>query len=140
MIRRALSWLFIALGWISLGLGVLGIFLPLLPTTPFVLLAAFLFSKGSERMHRWLREHPSFGRYIRDWEAEQVIPFVGKLAGTLVMVPSVIWAIATREIPALLALGMVSALVALLAYIWSRPSVRSATRGDPAVVDTGEDG
>ena len=83
----------IACGSLALGLGTLGIFLPLLPTTPFVLLAAFFFSRGSERLHGWLVDHPKFGRYVRNWETEQVIPPAGKYASTLMMVPSVSWVI-----------------------------------------------
>ncbi|MFP2768097.1 YbaN family protein [Oceanisphaera sp. KMM 10153] len=63
--------LFALLGCISLGLGMLGAFLPVLPTTPFVLLAACLFGKSSPRVHRWLVNHPWFGGMIRDWQAHR---------------------------------------------------------------------
>jgi len=116
----------IVFGLLALGLGIVGIFLPLLPTTPFVLLAAFFFSRGSDRLHRWLADHPRFGVYVRDWEAEQVIPPIGKYASTLVMVPSVSWAIASRDIPWMLEAGMVVTVAAVLWYIWSRPSYRSS--------------
>lgn len=55
---------FFALGWVNVALGVLGIVLPLLPTTPFLLLAAYLFARSSERCHRWLLEHRQLGPYI----------------------------------------------------------------------------
>lgn len=61
MIRCSARWLFVAVGWSSLGMGVLGVFLPLLPTTPFILLAAFFFSRGPERLHCWLVERPAMG-------------------------------------------------------------------------------
>lgn len=125
MIRHSARWLLVALGWLSLGLGVLGVFLPLLPTTPFVLLAAFFFSKGSERLHRWLVEHPKMGRYIRDWEAEQVVPPIGKYAATITMVPMVSWAILTRDIPLVLELMMGVVVAGTLWFIWTRPSRRS---------------
>ena len=58
-----LVWL--AVGLTALALGALGVVLPLLPTTPFVLLAAFAFARSSSRMHRWLHAHPVFGVLIR---------------------------------------------------------------------------
>jgi uncharacterized membrane protein YbaN (DUF454 family) len=125
MLKKTWCGVMIALGWLALALGFVGVFLPLLPTTPFVLLAAFFFSRGSERLHRWLRDHPRFGSYVRDWEAEQVIPPVGKYAGTLMMLPSVGYALATRDIPAALEVLMVVTLAAVLWFIWSRPSRRS---------------
>jgi uncharacterized membrane protein YbaN (DUF454 family) len=54
-------------------LAFLGLFLPLLPTTPFLLLAAFCFSRGSARLHRWLLEHRTMGTIIRDWNERRAI-------------------------------------------------------------------
>lgn len=61
------------LGWISLVLGVIGIFLPVLPTTPFILLSAALFAKSSKRWHDYLLNHRFFGEMIRDFEKDKSI-------------------------------------------------------------------
>lgn len=58
---------YIIAGTLSLGLGVTGIFIPGLPTTPFLLLAAFFYAKSSERLHRWLIRHKVFGPFISDF-------------------------------------------------------------------------
>ncbi len=62
-----------AFGFLFLGLGFIGIFLPLLPTTPFVLLAAGCFAKSSERWYRWLLANRTFGPMIRNWEEHKCI-------------------------------------------------------------------
>ena len=78
---------YFACGLLCLTLGFAGIFLPLLPTTPLVLLAAFCFSKSSERMHRWLIEHPRLGPTIRDWQENRVIrPKTKGLAAAMIVV------------------------------------------------------
>lgn len=65
---------YFVLGWIAVGLGVAGAFLPLLPTTVFLLIAAWAFAKSSPRWHQWLREHPRFGHLIVSWEEHHAMP------------------------------------------------------------------
>lgn len=78
-----LFWL--ALGFISLGFALLGIVLPLLPTTPFLLLAAFAFAKSSQRLHAWLVNHPRLGPAIHDWNEKGAIRRPAKIAGLAAM-------------------------------------------------------
>jgi uncharacterized membrane protein YbaN (DUF454 family) len=72
-------------GCIALLLGVLGIFLPLLPTTPFLLLASACFARGSTRMHGWLINNRHFGPYVRDFEQGKGIPLKGKAVAVTLM-------------------------------------------------------
>lgn len=66
-----LKGILIIIGWMAVILGFIGIFLPLLPTTPFMLLAASCFAKSSERFHRWLLSNPLFGPIIHDWQTHR---------------------------------------------------------------------
>ena len=76
---------FLILGWVAVGLGLVGIVLPVLPTTLFMILAAFLFTQGSPRARAWLIEHAHFGPHIRNWEAEGAISPRAKTAAVTVM-------------------------------------------------------
>lgn len=69
-----LRWILICCGWISIVAGVVGIFLPLLPTVPFLLLAAACFARSSERFHGWLVEHDHLGPLVRGYLAGGGIP------------------------------------------------------------------
>ena len=60
-------------GFVFLALALVGVFLPLLPTTPFVLLAAACFAQSSERMHRWILANETFGPMVRDWEQKRCV-------------------------------------------------------------------
>ena len=85
----------IGLGFIAIILGVLGIILPILPTTPFILLAAYLFSKSSDRFHRWLVTHRILGQYIRNYAEKRGLPLHAKIIMILLLwltiLLSVIW-------------------------------------------------
>ena len=75
-----LRWLLIACGWIAVAVGVAGIFLPLGPTVPLLLLAAACFARSSERFHRWLVEHNRLGPLVRDYLSGAGIPVRAKRA------------------------------------------------------------
>jgi uncharacterized membrane protein YbaN (DUF454 family) len=70
-------WLF--LGWLFVALGIVGAALPLMPTVPFLLMAAFCFERGSPRLHAWLIHHPKFGPPLVEWQKHRVIRWQGKL-------------------------------------------------------------
>lgn len=78
---------FLSLGFLFLALGILGVFLPLLPTTPFLLLASFCFSKASRRFQDWLHDHPRYGPILKEWHQERVIrPKAKALAISMILV------------------------------------------------------
>lgn len=117
--RRWQRWLWLLAGWISLLLGIVGIFVPLLPTTPFVLLAAGCFSRGSEHCERWLLEHPRFGPMVRDWREHRAVPLRAKQLATVMM--TIGSTVAWMSMPHLRWLPAVCcALVAL--WLWRLPT------------------
>lgn len=75
-----LRWLLISCGWIFIVCGVIGIFLPIVPTVPFLLLAVACFARSSERFHRWLVEHNHLGPLLRDYLKGAGIPLRAKRA------------------------------------------------------------
>lgn len=85
--------LLIAVGCLALVLAIAGIFLPLLPTTPFLLLASACFMRGSERLHRWLLSNRVFGKAIRDYEEKRAVPRRAKVVGLAVMWASLAFSI-----------------------------------------------
>ncbi len=83
--------LWLLAGLMSVAIGAIGVVLPLLPTTPFLLIAAFAFARSSTRLNRWLREHRSFGPLIDNWHREGSIDRkVKRIAITVILVTPVI--------------------------------------------------
>ncbi|BAQ73290.1 MULTISPECIES: YbaN family protein [Pseudomonas] len=76
---RVLRYVLLAIGWLSVALGVIGIFLPVLPTTPFLLLAAACFARSSPRFYQWLVQHPRLGPWICNYLDGNGIPLKGKV-------------------------------------------------------------
>lgn len=77
--------LFVFLGALCLVLGVVGIFVPLLPTTPFLLLAAALWMRSSPRLYAWLLSHGRLGAYIRDFHERRAIPLHAKILSVMLL-------------------------------------------------------
>lgn len=120
--NRWLRWIVLGLGWVFVGLGVIGAFLPVMPTVPFLIVAIWCFSRSSKKLHHWLYSHPHFGPPLRDWDRYRVIPPRGKLfavigmAGSLTMVS--IFVATDWVLPVVM--GSIMLLVA--AYVVTRPS------------------
>lgn len=83
--------LYLGLGWLFFGLGVLGAFLPVLPTTPFMILALWAFSNSSERLRAWLYTHRVFGPPLQRWQEHGVISARAKMASVGAMSVSLIY-------------------------------------------------
>jgi uncharacterized membrane protein YbaN (DUF454 family) len=126
---RPVRVLLVVAGTLSLGLGIVGIFVPLLPTTPFLLLASACYLRGSERLHRWLLGQGRLGAYIRRYEEGQGIPLRGKVLAMLMMWPSIAFATTRVESPQLKGL-MVATALGVTAWIWHLPTWRPPRADD----------
>lgn len=109
------------LGLISVAIGLAGIVLPLVPTVPLMILAAFFFARSSERLHNWLITHPTFGASILDWQERGAISAKGKRIATLSIVFVFLISLIIGLRPFILMIQGVT-LGAVLIFIWSRPS------------------
>ncbi len=112
----------LSLGWFFLLLALAGIPLPLLPTTPFLLLAAFFFSRGSPRLHRWLRTHRLCGAIIRDWEEHKRISLPAKFSATFALVLLCGLSLLYGGLHLALNITLACIAVGVLVFIWTRPS------------------
>ena len=110
-----------AAGWISLILGIIGIFLPLLPTTPFVLLSAYCFSKSSPRLHHWLIHQPRLGPMIQNWEQQGSISHNAKVTATVLMVGLFSLSLLFLDLSLLFKSSLVCTGAGVLVFIWTRP-------------------
>jgi uncharacterized membrane protein YbaN (DUF454 family) len=97
-----MRFIWLIFGLASLAMGGLGVALPLLPTTPFVLLAAFCFAKSSPALHDWLLRSPAFGKAIRDWRANRAISRRAKRASVLAMAFSLVVSLAFAVEPVII--------------------------------------
>lgn len=86
-----LRWWFFAFGWVMIGLGVIGVLVPGLPTTVFLIVAVWAFSKSSVRFQLWLWEHRVLGPSVRNWYQFRVIPIRAKVFAITMMVGSVVY-------------------------------------------------
>lgn len=113
--------IWMTLGVLALACGIVGAVLPLIPTTPFILLAAYAFAQSSPRLHGWLLHHRIFGPLIRNWERNGAIDKRTKAIAvtTMAATPLVTWAIGAP----LWALGaQIVVLLGAAAYVLTRPS------------------
>ncbi len=124
------------LGLISTACGILGLFLPVLPSTVFFIIALWAFSKSSIRMHDWLFYHPRFGAHLRDWHAHGVIPRRAKILAVNMMALSwVIVVVASQG--AWLVSSLVGITLACVAtFILTRPSEAVTLPGEPVELAT----
>ncbi|MCE0734406.1 YbaN family protein [Halomonas sp. G15] len=114
-----LAWCGLTYGCI--GLGAAGMVLPLLPTTPFLLLAAWSAPKGSPRLARWLHDHPRFSPSLQAWREERAIPRRAKVLAPLLLAASwaMLWA---SGVPSLGLVATAILFIGVAGYVLSRPS------------------
>ena len=110
----------LAVGILALALGGLGIVLPLLPTTPFVLVAAFAFANSSEKLHQWLLDHNVFGPLVHNWRSHGAISRFAKIVSVLSMVAILMISVLLAA-PTLVIVVQALVLGACAAFILSRP-------------------
>jgi len=126
-----MRWLLLGVGWLFVVLGVAGALLPVLPTTPFILLAAACFARSSERFYAWLLDNRVFGPLIRDWRAHRAMPRRAKWVAITAIVVA-IGSSASFAVEAAWARGSLAATgVALVAFLLRIPNREDVAPDDP---------
>lgn len=132
-----LRWLLIGIGWIALALGLIGALLPLLPTTPFALLAAACFARASQRCHAWLLSMPVLGPAIADWQAGR-----GVAAGNKMLALGLLWSgmflTVSTVVPPTVVAGLLVGIAGVVTLVLLRLPTRSkATRANTRTASPG---
>ena len=112
------------IGWIFVGLALIGIVIPIMPTVPFLLVAAYCFQRGSPQLHRWLREHPRLGPSLRDWEEYRVIRLQTKLVALLGVSISVGYVVFFREVHPWVKIALVAVCASAMTFVFVQKSRR----------------
>jgi uncharacterized membrane protein YbaN (DUF454 family) len=120
MLSRAARITWLVVGLLALALGAIGIALPLLPTTPFVLVAAFAFAQSSEKLHQWLLDHNVFGPLIDNWQRHGAISRRAKVLSVVSMAALLLISLAMAAPPAVIIAQLV-VLGAAALFILTRP-------------------
>ncbi len=115
-------YMFLALGFLFLGIGVVGAFLPLLPTTIFLIAAAAFFARSSPRMEAYLLNHNTFGPLIHNWRTDRVIPLRAKFLAVAGMTAGFIYYVFSQQPSWTLTIIVAVILLGCAAYVVSRPS------------------
>lgn len=131
-----MRWFWRLLAALALALGAIGVVLPGLPTTPFVLLAAFAAARGSPRLHAWLHAHRVFGPMIADWQREGAVSLRAKRAAIGSMLICAVVVAATAPKPWMVVVAcLVMTVVGV--WLWRRPLPAAERAAAPA--ETGQD-
>lgn len=119
-VRRVL----IVAGTIFIGLGIVGIFLPVLPTTPFLLLAAACYARSSERFYNWLLNHRWFGKYIRPYREGKGIPLKAKALSVSLIWLTILFSVIFVVHPLIVKVILIVIAMGVTIYLLSLPTLR----------------
>jgi uncharacterized protein len=114
--------IYLAVGWISVGLAIIGVILPILPTTPFLLVAVWAFSKSSPELAEKIRNHKTFGPLVRGWQDHGVVPLKAKAAAFTMMAAMAGYLWVYSSFPIWVLTLTTAILMAAAVYVGSRPS------------------
>jgi uncharacterized membrane protein YbaN (DUF454 family) len=117
-----LKLLLFILGWCFFGLGAVGVVVPGLPTTPFMLLALWAFSRSSKRFHSWLYNHPLFGPPLQKWEEHQVISVPVKVFSVLAMVAALGYMVFGARVPPWVSVTTAAIMAYGAYFVLTKPS------------------
>lgn len=112
---------FVVLAYVATAFGIAGIFLPLLPATPFLLVAVWSASRGSPRVHDWIYRQPQFARILNDWHEQGAVPLSAKFVASAMMVFSWLFLLLTGYGWTVL-LGLAVFFACIGTFLWTRPN------------------
>ncbi len=115
---------FAGLGLVFFVTGLIGVFLPVLPTTPFMLLALWAFSNSSQRLHDYVWHHRRYGPMVRAWKKHGAIPLRAKISAILVMTLSSLFVVFYSGAPLWAVLSALLLMLAGASYLLTRPTLR----------------
>ncbi|VAX00513.1 hypothetical protein MNBD_GAMMA22-2959 [hydrothermal vent metagenome] len=117
-----MKYFYLALGWLFFITGIIGAILPVLPTTIFMILALWAFSKSSDRFHQWLYTHKTFGAALQQWQQYKIIPVKAKVLAVIMIFSSMVYIYFFSNLSTWIIIVLELILISVILYILSKPS------------------